>query len=200
MVSFTPLSIWLALGGVLALIFALFVSASDHLPVVIGYNIMRFKFLRTDDLVRRGVMYALLTVSVVSGYALLVTGISFMLNTNLPSNNVYLVGIFIFVLVIVLEPLRTRLQSLVDTVFFRGERAFAEQLQDFSRKLTTALDLNTIGLILREQIASTLARAGSTSTHMILSTTFSPPFLRGSPPHKRYSVHSHQYICAIFSK
>ena len=157
-VSFTPLSIWLALGGVLALNFSPYLFLPVIIfPVVIGYNIMRFKFLRTDDLVRRGVMYALLTVSVVSGYALLVTGISFMLNTNLPSNNVYLVGGFIFLLVIVLEPLRTRLQSLVDTVFFRGERAFAEQLQDFSRKLTTALDLNTIGLILREQIASTLS-------------------------------------------
>ncbi|MDD2921904.1 MAG: GAF domain-containing protein, partial [Anaerolineales bacterium] len=40
--------------------------------------------------------------------------------------------------------------------FFRGERAFAEQLQDFSHRLTTALDLNTIGTILREQITATL--------------------------------------------
>ena len=60
-------------------------------------------------------------------------------------------------LVLLLEPIRTRLQGLVDSVFFRGERAYAEQLQDFSHKLTTALDLNTIGMILREQIASTLA-------------------------------------------
>jgi signal transduction histidine kinase len=156
-VSFTPLSIWLALGGVLALNFSPYLFLPIIIfPVVIGYNIMRFKFLRTDDLVRRGVMYILLTAAVMGGYAFLVTGISFMLNTNLPSNNVFLVGGFIFILAIVLEPLRTRLQALVDTVFFRGERAFAEQLQDFSHKLTTALDLNTIGIILREQIAATL--------------------------------------------
>jgi GAF domain-containing protein len=55
-----------------------------------------------------------------------------------------------------LEPIRTRVQGLLDTVFFRGERAFAEQLEDFSHRLTSALDLNTIGSILREQIASTL--------------------------------------------
>ena len=158
LVSFTPLSIWLALGGVLALNFSPYLFLPIVIfPVVIGYNIMRFKFLRTDDLVRRGVMYILLTVSVIAGYALLVTGVSFMLNTRLPSNNVFLVGGFIFLLAIILEPLRTRLQALVDTVFFRGERAFAEQLQDFSHKLTTALDLNTIGMILREQIASTLS-------------------------------------------
>lgn len=49
------------------------------------------------------------------------------------------------------------LRKLVDTVFFRGERAFAEQLEGFSHRLATALDLNSIGTILREQIASTLS-------------------------------------------
>ena len=117
---------------------------------------MRFKFLRTDDLVRRGFMYFLLTAIVMAGYALLVAGVSMVFNTSLPANNAYLVGGYVFAVALLLEPIRTRLQNLVDTIFFRGERAFAEQLEGFSHRLTTALDLNTIGLILREQIASTL--------------------------------------------
>ncbi|MCE9646597.1 MAG: GAF domain-containing protein [Chloroflexi bacterium] len=158
-VSFVPISLWLGLVFFLAPI-----NFSPYLflplaifPLVIGYTILRFRFLRTDDIVRRGVMYFLLTLAVMGGYALLVTGISFMTNTTLPANNAFLVGGFIFLLAIILEPLRTRLQARVDTVFFRGERAFAEQLENFSHKLTTALDLNTIGHILREQISSTLA-------------------------------------------
>jgi len=58
--------------------------------------------------------------------------------------------------VLLLDPLRLRLQNRVDTIVFRGERVFAEQLQDFSHKLTTALDLNTVGMITREQIAASL--------------------------------------------
>ncbi|MBI5962972.1 MAG: GAF domain-containing protein [Chloroflexi bacterium] len=155
--SFIPLSIWLALGAVLALNFSPYLFLPIVIfPAVIGYNILRFKFLRTDDLVRRGFMYILLTAFVIGGYALIVAGFGLFFNTRLPANNAYLVGGFVFLLALLLEPIRTRLQSLVDTVFFRGERAFAEQLEDFSHRLTTAMDLNMIGTILREQIASTL--------------------------------------------
>lgn len=103
-------------------------------------------------------MYIVLTVFVIGGYALIVTGLLPLPSTELrlPANNAYLVGGFVFALAIMLEPIRTRTQSFVDTVFFRGERAFAEKLEDFSHRLTTAMDLNMIGMILREQIASTL--------------------------------------------
>jgi signal transduction histidine kinase len=157
MVAFIPATGWLVIGFFRPTNFSpyLFLPVAA-LPLAIGYTILRFRFLRTDDLVRRGVMYILLSGLVIGGYAFLVTGASLLTNTRLPSNNAYFVGIFIFVLALVLEPFRARLQSLVDSIFFRGERAFAEQLQDFSHRLTTTLDLNSIGVILREQIASTL--------------------------------------------
>ena len=158
LISFIPLSVWLALGGVLALNFSPYLFLPIVIfPAVIGYNIMRFKFLRTDDLVRRGFMYFMLTAIVITGYALLTGGVGVIFNTRMPSNNPYLVGGYIFLIALLLEPIRTRLQRLVDTVFFRGERAFAEQLEGFSHRLATALDLNSIGTILREQIASTLS-------------------------------------------
>ena len=156
-VSFIPLSIWLVLGGVLSLNFSPYLFLPIVIfPAVIGYHIMRFKFLRTDDLVRRGFMYILLSAFVISGYALAASGLSLFVNDRLPANNAYLVGGFVFALALLLEPIRSRTQRLVDTVFFRGERAFAEQLEGFSHRLATALDMNTIGTILREQIASTL--------------------------------------------
>jgi len=156
--AFVPLSIWLIVGFIRPSNFSpyLFLPLA-FFPLVIGYTILRFRFLRTDDLVRRGLTYALLTVFVMAGYALLTAGAGLVLHNNLPANNPYLVGGFIFLLALVFEPIRTRLQALVDLRFFRGERAFAEQLEDFSHKLTTALDLNSIGMILREQIASTLS-------------------------------------------
>jgi signal transduction histidine kinase len=158
LLAFVPLSVWLVWGSFRPANFSPYLFLPLALfPLVIGYTILRFRFLRTDDVVRRGLMYVLLTVLVVAGYGLLLFGISLIFNSALPANNAYFVGGFILLLVLLLEPIRTRLQGLVDSVFFRGERAYAEQLQDFSHRLTTALDLNTIGMILREQIASTLA-------------------------------------------
>jgi signal transduction histidine kinase len=156
--AFIPLSIWLALGFFQPTNFSPYLFLPLALfPLAIGYTILRFRFLRADDVVRRGLMYVLLTVLVVAGYGLLLFGISLLaFDTVLPANNAFFVGGFILLLVLLLEPIRTQLQRLVDSLFFRGERAYAEQLQDFSHELTTALDLNTIGLILRDQIASTL--------------------------------------------
>lgn len=155
--AFVPLSIWLGIGFIKPTNFSPYLFLPLTLfPLVIGYTILRFRFLRTDDIVRRGFMYVLLTIMVVIGYALIVTSAGLIFNTSLPANNAYLVGGYMFLIAIVLEPLRARLQTAVDTIFFRGERAFAEQLEDFSHTLTTALDLNTIGMVLSEQIASTL--------------------------------------------
>ena len=158
-IAFIPLGIWLLIGFFRPANFSPFLFLPlAFFPLVIGYTILRFRFLRTDDVVRRGLMYALLTVLVVVAYGLLLFGLSLLIfNSAIPANNPFLIGGFILLLVLLLEPIRTKLQGLVDSVFFRGERAYAEQLQDFSHRLTTALDLNTIGMILREQITSTLA-------------------------------------------
>jgi len=156
--AFLPMSIWLVIKAVLTKVnFSpiLFLPIALF-PLVIGYTILRFRFLRTDDFVRRGITYVLFTILITGLYALVVAGFSMTFNTALPTNNGYLVGAFIFLLAIIFDPMRARLQGFVDNRFFRGERVMTEQLEDFSHKLATVLDLNSIGLILMESIASTL--------------------------------------------
>ncbi|MGB8984246.1 MAG: GAF domain-containing protein [Anaerolineales bacterium] len=130
-------------------------------PLVNGYVILRFRLLRTDYWVRQGIIYSLLTICVVAAYGLLVTGIAVLLSAilsiDLARDNPFLIGGLVFVIaVFFLDPLRTRLQVLVDSTFFRGQRAYEERIRTFSHELTNALDLNTIGRVLREQIASSL--------------------------------------------
>ena len=125
-------------------------------PLANGYVIQRFRLLRTDYWMRQGLVYSLLTIFVVTAYGLLVTGIAFIFSVSMPLDNPYLIGGLVFVIAVLLEPLRTRLQVLVDSTFFRGQRAYEERLRVFSHELTNALDLNTIGQVLREQISSSL--------------------------------------------
>ncbi|NWF62748.1 MAG: GAF domain-containing protein [Chloroflexi bacterium] len=153
--AFIPLTIYLALSSLLNIIFSplLFLPVLIF-PAVMGYNIMRFRFLRTDDLARRGMMYSLLTAIVTIGYALVSAGAGLLFGDALPDN--YLAGVFILLIALLLEPLRARLQNMTDSLFFRGSRVVAEKLEDFSHKLTQSLDLNAISALLRDQIASTL--------------------------------------------
>jgi signal transduction histidine kinase len=158
--SFGPIVIWLLVSFVRPLNFSPYLLIPVVLfPLVTGYTILRFRFLHTDDLLRRGVVYLFLTGLVMGGYALLVSGVSLIFTTAMPSNNPLWVGVFVFLLALALEPVRSGLQSFVDNTFFRGQRAYTEKLQEFSHQLTTALDLDAIGTIVRDQIASTLTPA-----------------------------------------
>ena len=125
-------------------------------PLVNGYVILRFRLLRTDYWLRQGMVYSLLTVFVVAAYGLLVSGLGLILSIEMPSNNPYLIGALVFVIAVCLNPVRSWLQGLIDSTFFRGQRAYEERLRTFSHDLTNALDLNTIGRVLREQISSSL--------------------------------------------
>lgn len=125
-------------------------------PLANGYVILRFRLLRTDYWVRQGIVYSALTIFVVSAYGLLVTGIAFLFSISMPYANPYLIGGLVFVIAVCLDPVRTRLQTFVDSTFFRGQRAYEDRIRMFSHELTNALDLNTIGRVLRDQISSSL--------------------------------------------
>ena len=125
-------------------------------PIANGYVIMRFRLLRTDYWARQSLVYAMLTVFVIVAYGLLVSGIALIFSISMPSDNPFLIGGLVFLIAVFLDPLRTRLQVWVDSAFFRGQRAYDERMRTFTHELTTALDLNTIGRVLRAQIESSL--------------------------------------------
>ena len=125
-------------------------------PLVTGYTILRFRLLQTDYWVRQGLVYAFLTLLIIAAYGLLVSGLGLIFTKAMPLDNPYLIGSLVFLLAVLLEPVRTRMQSFVDNTFFRGQRAYTDRLRKFSHDLTSALDLASIGIALRQQIISTL--------------------------------------------
>ena len=89
-------------------------------PAFTAYAVMRYRALRTDYVVSRGLVYALLVVLSVGGFILLNLGLGLIFGNLLPANNPLLIGITVVLLVLLLEPLRTRIQTFVDSIFFRG--------------------------------------------------------------------------------
>ncbi|MCC7119255.1 MAG: GAF domain-containing protein [Anaerolineales bacterium] len=155
-VAFTPIGIWLMIASVRSIGFSPYLFLPTViLPMTIGYAILRFKLLRADEFIRRGILYSVFTVIVVLSYALFVASIGVFYGSALPNNSI-LVGVFIFLFVVFFEPLRAKLQTLIDTRFLRGERVLANQLDDFTHQLSSALDLNLISSIMRTTVASAL--------------------------------------------
>lgn len=162
-VAFGPVVVWMLYAAVDRLIHAekTVMGFNPYLllfmvvfPVANGYVIMRFRLLRTDYWVRQSIVYSLLTIFVVAAYGFFVVGVSLILPVQ--SNNPFLIAALVFLIAVALDPLRTRLQVWVDGAFFRGRRAYEDRIRSFTHQLTGALDLGTIGQVLREQIESSL--------------------------------------------
>jgi signal transduction histidine kinase/putative methionine-R-sulfoxide reductase with GAF domain len=125
-------------------------------PLVTGFTILRYRLLRTDFLLRQGVLYAVLSVLALGGYALLVSGLVLIFGQTFHVNNPLFIGLIVFLLALGLNPLRNRLQQFVDSVFFRGVRAYEQRVREFSHELTNTVDLTAIIRILREHINNSL--------------------------------------------
>jgi signal transduction histidine kinase/putative methionine-R-sulfoxide reductase with GAF domain len=126
-------------------------------PLSLGYTILRFRLLKTETWVRQSLIYAMLTVFVVGAFGLMVTGVSLVFRDALPANNPWLIGGLAFLLAILLNPLHNRLRSAVDNSFFRGQRAYLNNQQEFTHKLASLVNQAGISQALRESMMSTLA-------------------------------------------
>lgn len=126
-------------------------------PASIGYTILRFRLIQTDAWIRQGLVYALLTVCVVGAYGLIVSGVSLIFREIMPANNPWLIGGLAFLLAVSINPLRLRLQNMVDSVFFRGQGAYLQSQQEFTYRLANVVDQEGVGRALRESVMTTLA-------------------------------------------
>lgn len=156
--AFGPMIAWLGAAILMGALFSPYLLLPIVLfPLALGFTILRFRFVHADSWLRQGVLYILLSVLIIGAYALIVTGLSEIFKTAMPSNDPIWIGVLVFLLAVLLDPIRIRLQNFVDLIFFRGQRAYTETVQNFSHDLSGALDLATIGHLLRHQVAATLA-------------------------------------------
>jgi signal transduction histidine kinase len=145
-IAFGPLILWF-LGYLVQLEInfpPLLFAPVGVFPVCIGYAILRYRLLDTRSILSRLIMYSLFLVFVAVSYALLVSGLSMIFGDLLQNRHPILVGLAVFIIAMLVYPLRTRLQKRLDAVFFRGQEVFQESLQTFGRELTQLSDLDKI--------------------------------------------------------
>ncbi len=113
------------------------------LPLSIGYAVLRHDLLDVDTLLRRSLAYMILTAIVAFGYAAAL-GVSESLFRDQVAGIQGTVVVLGLVSVAVLLPLRDRVQSMVDRVFFRQAYDFRRLVETVSARLARAADLNVI--------------------------------------------------------
>jgi len=134
-------------------------------PLSLGYTILRFRLLQTDAWVRQGLVYSVLTVIIIGGLGLLVSGLFLIFNAVFRADNVFLVIALALLIIVLLTPLRQRVEAALDATFFRGQRAYLKSQQEFTHQVSSAVDQAGISQVLSETIMSAL---GPDRTHIYL--------------------------------
>jgi len=156
-------------------------------PAAVAYALLRYRLLDTDYVTTQLLIYAGVAVITLAAYGLLLLGVSLLVGVMVPATNPVLVALLVFGLVVAFNPLRERLQLLVNTTFFRGQRAYRRRLEAFGRSLTRAVALTDIVQALDEQVTGALRL---TQMYLFLRDTVNNDYAAYQEPANRAAAES----------
>lgn len=110
------------------------------LPLSIAYAMLRYRLLDVDLLISRSISYSLLTLLIVGGYLLIVNLLGLLLGTAVEANDPLLVALFVFLVTLAFNPLRSRLQRSADRLFYRDKIDYRHELEAYIHELGRLLN------------------------------------------------------------
>ena len=119
-------------------------------------GLFRYDLLDMGILIRRSVIYSLLTITLTLLYALIVTGIDMTFTGIKASDSVYFPFFFFIVVSVVFGPVKTRIQILVDRYFFKGRYDYRQTIKQLSQTISAVLDVRQIASLLVETISGSM--------------------------------------------
>jgi signal transduction histidine kinase len=146
LLAFGPIAAWFIIFRFIAGIFPplLLLPWLILFPVSIAYAILRYRLFDSKLVVSRGIAYTLLSVTVVAVYFLLLYLISLVFGVTLQANNPAVLGVFVLLLALLLNPARIRLQRVVDRVFLREVVDHRQVTRRFVSRLTETTGLSSV--------------------------------------------------------
>jgi two-component system NtrC family sensor kinase len=123
--------------------------------VFLAFGVLKYDLLDIGALIRRGTVYFLLT-GILTGLYIIVIFLfhTFFLTTG-SGDSFVLSLVLALIIVLLFTPLRERVQSLMDRLFFRGRYDYRELLREISGRLASLLSLPQI----RELLIGAIAEA-----------------------------------------
>ncbi|MBS1250730.1 MAG: hypothetical protein MAG431_02325 [Chloroflexi bacterium] len=149
------------LGQILAFQVAVFFPPLVIFPITVAYSIVRFRLLDVDRFLSNALTYVLTTAGAVTVFYLLLTLLSFALQSQIESDNPLLIALYLVILVFALNPLRDIVQRGINRAFYRVKADYQNILGAMSQGLATTPDLENTLELLNEALTSALNRPTS---------------------------------------
>jgi len=125
-------------------------------PIASGFAIQRYGLLKSDFLLKRTALYALMGIVIALGYAFLVTGLSLVFRNWILEWSVWMEGGLFFIIAMLLLPAYQSFKRKMDAAFMKGDSAYSDRLRTFSGELTHLIEIPEIIKVLRRHIEESL--------------------------------------------
>ena len=113
------------------------------IPLSFGFAILRYRLWEIDVIIHRTLVYGTLTTLLILIYFGGVIGLQSLLHGFTGSNQLAIVGTTL-VIAALSQPLRQRIQRIIDRRFYRRKYDAARTLEAFAVDLRNEVDLNTL--------------------------------------------------------
>ena len=142
------LSLYIEVSGTRALLLLI--------PLSIGIAVLRYRLYDIDVLINRTLIYGTLTGILILVYFGLVFALQFFLRRLIGETNDITIVISTLAIAALFQPLRRRIQSVIDRRFYRRKYDAAKIIESFSATLHNEVDLNTLSEQLQAVVQETM--------------------------------------------
>jgi hypothetical protein len=147
--------------------------ASVAIPITVGVAILRYQLLDIDQIINRALVYGSLTVTLTAVFVGLVIGLQALLGGllgGIDQDSGVAIVLSTLAIVVLIGPLRRRLQAVIDRRFYRRKYDAAKIVEVFSATLRQEVDPDAVG----ERVLA-VARETLQPTHASLWLRLSRP-------------------------
>jgi serine phosphatase RsbU (regulator of sigma subunit) len=131
------------------------------IPLTFGYAIVRFQLMNVRVIVRRSLVYTVITAVIFALYAgALAAANQIFKNTRFASSPLFFFGFFL-ILIPLFEFLRRRLQVPLDRLFFREKHDYQTAILEMSGTVAGELDLARVADFLTDRVVAAMRLAGA---------------------------------------
>jgi class 3 adenylate cyclase len=113
-------------------------------PASLGYAIVRHNLFDVDVFIKRAVGYVIITAIIIAAYMLVSIPLNVLAGQYELAQSQAFPILFTLAVILVFNPLRNRVQALVDRAFFRKEYDYGQIIDKISGAISSMLDLNQI--------------------------------------------------------
>src|ERR1041385_403328 len=126
-------------------------------PMAFGYSIFRYRLMDIELIVKRSLFYGSVTATMAAIYLLTVYGVGNLIGYFLGAEDNRTLNILALVLVaLAFDPLKRRIQEMIDRLFYRERHDYQKALLEFSQELPRQMNLEQILNSMVNRISGTM--------------------------------------------